>query len=125
MTACKTNNGGINDIIELKNINITKNSVENIIIGKQTYFSFYMQISQCLVNTIKNLEVDEREEIERDLQRNNYLINLGETNEFSNHNIIDTFYEFYQQHGRFPGSQDLIVVPKPEILHFIKTNKVI
>ena len=30
-----------------------------------------------------------------------------------------------QQHGRFPGSQDLIVVPRPEIPYFIKTDKII
>ena len=50
---------------------------------------------------------------------------MGETNEFPNQNIIDTFCNFFQQHGRCPGSQDLIVVSKPEIPHFIKTNKVI
>ena len=50
---------------------------------------------------------------------------MGETNEFSDHNIIDTFCDFFQQHGRFPGSQDLVVVPKPEIPYFIKTNTVI
>ena len=66
LTACKTNNGGINNTIELKNINIIKNSVENITICKQTCRSFYKQISQCLVNTIKNLPVNEREEIDRD-----------------------------------------------------------
>ena len=67
----------------------------------------------------------ERNENDRDLQRNNYFINLRETNEFSDHNIIDTFCDFFQQHGRFPGSQDLVVVPKPEIPYFIKTNTVI
>ena len=67
LTVCKTNNGGINNTTELKNINIIKNSVENITICKQIYLSFYNQISQCLVNTIKNLPVDEREEIDRDL----------------------------------------------------------
>ena len=50
---------------------------------------------------------------------------MGETNEFSDHNIIDTFCEFFQQHGRFPGSQELIVVPKPEIPYFIKSDKII
>ena len=45
LTACKTNNGGINNTIELKNINIIKNSVENITICKQTCRSFYKQIS--------------------------------------------------------------------------------
>ena len=125
LTACKTNNGGINNTIELNNINIIKNSVENITICKQIYFSFYNQISQYLINTIKNLPVDEREEIDPNLQRNNYFFNLGETNEISGHNIIDLFCDFSQQHGRFPGSQDLIVVPKPGISYFIKTNKVI
>ena len=50
---------------------------------------------------------------------------MGETNEFSDHNIIEIFCDFFEQHGRFPGSQDLVVVPKPERPYFIKTNKVI
>ena len=50
---------------------------------------------------------------------------MGETNEFSDHNIIDTFCDIFQQHRRFPGSQDLAVVRKPEIPYFIKTDKVI
>ena len=50
---------------------------------------------------------------------------MGEANELSDHNIIDTFCDFFQQHRRFPGSQDLIVVPKPETPYIIKTNKVI
>ena len=108
LTACKTNNGGINNTINLKNINLTKNSIENITICKQTYLNFYNQISQYLVNRIKNLQADERNEIDCDLQRNNCFINFKETNEFSNHNIIDTFCDFSQQHERFPGSQDLV-----------------
>ena len=39
--------------------------------------------------------------------------------------LIITTCDFFQQHGRFPGSQDLMVVPKSEIPYFIKTNKVI
>ena len=125
LTACKTNNGSINNTINLKNINLLKNLIENITICKQTYLNFYNQISQYLTNTITHLPVDERNEIDRDLQRHNYFINLGETNDFSDHNIIDTFCDFFQQHGRFTGSEDLIVVPKPEMPYFIKTNKVI
>ena len=68
---------------------------------------------------------DERNEIDRDLQRNNYFINLGKTNEFFDHNVINTFCEIFQQHGRFPGSQDLIVVPWPEIPYFTKTDRLI
>ena len=125
LAACKTQNGGVNNTVDLKNINLIKSSIENITICKQTYLNFYNQISQYLENTIKNLPGDERNEIDCDLQRNNYFINLGKTNEFSDHNIIDTFGEFFQQHRRFPGSQDLIVVSRPEIPYFIKTDKII
>ena len=125
LTACKTNNDGINNTVDLKNINLIKNSIENITICKQTYLNFYNQISKYLINTIKNLPADERNEIDCDLQRNNYFVNLGETNEFSDHNIIDTFCDFFQQHGKFRSSKDLIVFSKPEIPYFIKTNKVI
>ena len=98
--------------------------IENITICKQTYLNFYNQISQYLTNTIRNLPADESNEIDRHLQRHNFFIYLGEENDFSDHNI-DTFYDFFQQHRRFPGSQDLFVVPKPEIPYFIKTNKII
>ena len=56
-----------------------------------------------MVNTIKNLPAVKKNEIDHDLQINKYFINLGEPNEFSGHNIIDTFRDFSQQHGRFPG----------------------
>ena len=71
------------------------------------------------------MPADERNEIDFDLQRNNYFINLCKTNGFSDHNIIDTFSEVFQQHERFSGSQDLIVVSRPEMPYFIKTDKII
>ena len=45
LTTCKTNNGGINNTVDLKDMNLMKNSIENITIYKQTYLSFYNQIS--------------------------------------------------------------------------------
>ena len=50
LTACKTNNDGINNTVDLKNINLIKNSIENMTICKQTYLNFYNQISQYLKN---------------------------------------------------------------------------
>ena len=104
LAASKTNNGSVKNTIDLENINLIKYSIENITICKQTYLNFYNQISKHLINTIKKLPADKRNEIDRDLQRNNHFINLGETNEFSDHNIIDNFCDFFQEHGRFPGS---------------------
>ena len=85
----------------------------------------YDQISQYFTSTIRNLPADEINEIDRDLQRNNYFVNLGNTNAFSDHNILDTFCNFFENHGRFPGSQELIIAPRPEIPNFIKTQKII
>ena len=106
-------------------IKLIKNYVENIAICKQTYQNFYNQISQHLINTIRNLLADETNEIDWDLKRNNYIVNLGNTNVFSGHNILDTLCDFFQNHGTFPGSQELIIVPRPEIPNFIKTQKTI
>ena len=50
LKTCQTNNGGINNTVELKNIKLIKNSVENITICKQTYQNFYDQISQYFQN---------------------------------------------------------------------------
>ena len=125
LKTCQTNNGGINNTVKLKNIKLIKNSAENITICKQTYQNFYYQISQYLTNTIRNLLADEINEIDQDLQKNNYFVNLGNTNTFSDYNILDTFCNFFQNYEKFPGSQQLIIVPRPEIPKFIKTQKVI
>ena len=39
--------------------------------------------------------------------------------------ITDTLCEVFQQHERFPSSQDLIVAPRTEIPYFMKTDKII
>ena len=45
LTACKTNNGSINETVDLKNIKLIKSYIENITICKQTYLNFNNQIS--------------------------------------------------------------------------------
>ena len=44
LTTCKTNNGGINNTVDLKDMNLMKNSIENITVYKQTYLIFLNQI---------------------------------------------------------------------------------
>ena len=64
LKTCQTNNGGINNTVELKNIKLIKNSVENITNCQQTYQNFYNQIFCYLMNTIRNLPADEINEID-------------------------------------------------------------
>ena len=77
------------------------------------------------MNTIRNLPADEINGIDWYIQRNKYFVNLGNTNALCGHNILDTFWDFFQNKGSFPGSQELIIVPRPEITNFIKTQKII
>ena len=63
--------------------------------------------------------------MDQDLQRNNYFVNYGDAKAFFDHNILDTFCDFFQNHGRLPGSQELIILPRTETPNFIKTQKII
>ena len=38
---------------------------------------------------------------------------------------MNAYSYFYHRLGRFPGRQDLIIIPKPDIPHFIKTDEII
>ena len=65
--------------------------------------------------TINNRPADEKQEINRDLQNLNHNITVREKN--LNH--------FFQNEGRFLGTQNLIILPKPEIPNFLRTNNIL
>ena len=73
---------------------------------KKTYESFYKQITKNLTFMLDN-------EIINDLHTENYL-----PDDFDN--FLDCWCEFYFHKGRFPGSQELIMVPQAQIPPFIK-----
>ena len=95
-------------------INISqKASIENVTIAKKTYKSFYKQITDNLTFMLDNLPDDEFKEIINDLHTENYLPDNFD-------NFLDCWCEFYFHKGRFPGSQELIMVPQAQIPPFIK-----
>ena len=77
--------------------------------------------------TINNLPADEKQEINRDLQNLNYNITVGEKNlnQFIDTSALDISADFFQNEGRFPGMQDLIILPKPEIPNFLRANNIL
>ena len=77
--------------------------------------------------TINNLPADEKQEINRDLQNLNYNITVREKNlnQFIDSSLLDFFIDFFQNEGRFPGMQDLIILPKPEIPNFLRANNIL
>ena len=77
--------------------------------------------------TINNLPADEKQETNRDLQNLNYNKTVGEksVNQFIDSSALDIFTDFFQNEGRLPGKQDLIILPKPEITIFLRTNDIL
>ena len=92
-----------------------KASIENVTIAKKTYKSFYKQVSNNLTFMLDNFPDDEFKEIINDLHIENYL-----PDDFDN--FLDCWCEFYFHKGRFPGSQELVMVPQAQIPPFIKAQ---
>ena len=55
-------------------------------------------------------------EINKDLQRENYWVNIEAVD------FLDCCSDFFFAKGRFPGSQELIMVPQAEIPKFVRTQ---
>ena len=57
----------------------------------------------------------------------NYNITVREKdlNQFIDSSALGIFIDFFQNEGRFPGAQDLIILPKPEIPNFLRTNDIL
>ena len=59
--------------------------------------------------------MDERDKIKDDFLRENFWAENVVTE-------LDCWISFYFQHGRFPGSQNLISIPKVSLPYFLKTD---
>ena len=64
---------------------------------------------------MNKLSIDERDKIKDDFLRENFWAGNLVTQ-------LDCWVLFYFQHGRFPGSQKLISIPKLNLPYFLKTD---
>ena len=113
MEACRRKNSG--EIVYQHQLKLIKASIENVTIPEKTYKSFCKQITNNLTFMLDNLSDDDFKEIINDLHTENYL-----PDDFDN--FLDCWCEFYFHKGRFPGSQELIMVPQAQIPPFIKAQ---
>ena len=111
LEACRRKNSG--ETVYQHQSKLIKDSIENVTIAKKTYKSFYKQITNNLTFMLDNLPDDEFKEIINDLHTENYL-----SDNFDN--FLDCWFEFYFHKGRFPGSEDLIMVPQSQIQPLVK-----
>ena len=78
LEVCLLNNGGgLNQLVNAKEVKIMKNSVENLTICKQLYTNFCNQIASNLAEAIRNLLPNELDEIDTDLELNYFFTDFN------------------------------------------------
>ena len=74
LEVCQWNNGGgLNQLVNAKEVKIIENSVENLTICKKLYTNLYNQIARNLMEAIRNSPPNELDEIDRDLELNYFF----------------------------------------------------
>ena len=97
--------------------NFLVDTKENIEILKKTYDQLFMQIEKNQIKILQDMPFDFFEDIENDLRREQYL----EEDFFK----LDTWISFYYKLGRFPGDQELTILPqssKPKTIDPLSTE---
>ena len=87
--------------------NFLLDTKENLLILKKTHDQLYNQIAKNFYETLKKMPFDLYSEIENDFLRENY-----EIDDVKN---IDSWVSFYFKHGRFPGNNDLTILPQTNL----------
>ena len=96
-------------------LNTVDNTGENVTMAKKSYETFHNIVARNFYSTMNKLPVDERDKIIDDFLRENFWVENVVTE-------LDCWISFYFQHGRFPGSQNLISIPKVSLPYFLKTG---
>ena len=108
-------NKEIGKTIRMPQSNLLFDTVINITKAKQSYNTFYNTVAQSFDLTIEKLSFEEKEKIREDFEREN----------FSAENLIqelDLWVSFFFDRVRFPGSQELVMLPQPKIPDSVRTQ---
>ena len=87
--------------------NFLLDTKENLLILKKTHDQIYNQIAKNFNEMLKKMPFDLYSKIENDFLRENY-----EINDVKN---LDSWVSFYFKHGRFPGNNDLTILPQTNL----------
>ena len=97
--------------------NFVVDTKENIEILKKTYDELFRRIEKNHIEMLEEMPFDFFQDIENDLRRELYL-----DKDFLK---LDTWISFYFRFGRFPGEQQLTILPqsdKPKTIHPLSTE---
>ena len=113
----------INDIITSnpEEVNILNNTRSNFEITKNLYNELLTSVGINLHEFFINLGIEEKHKIDTDLTNNGYYSwNANEV--YIQSRILATYRDFFYENGRFPGSLELIRLPTPIMLSFIRST---
>ena len=108
-------NKEIEKAIRTPQSNLLFDAVINFTKAKQSYNTFHNTVAQSFHLTIEKLAFEEKEKIREDFEREN----------FSAENLIqelDHWVSFFFDRVRFPGSQELVMLPQPKIPDSVSTQ---
>ena len=87
--------------------NFLLDTKENLLILKKTHDQLYNQIAKNFNEMLRKMPFDLYSEIENDFLRENYEIDGVKD--------LDNWVSFYFKHGRFPGNNDLTILPQTNL----------
>ena len=95
--------------------NLLFDTVINITEAKQSYNTFFDTVAQSFHLKIEKIPFEEKEKIREDFERENF---------FAEYLIqdLDHWVSFFFDKGRFPESQELVMLPQPKIPDFVRTQ---
>ena len=108
-------NKEIGKTIRMPQSNLLFDTVINITEAKQSYNTFYNTVAQSFYLTTGKLPFEEKEKIREDFERENFSAEVLMQD-------LDHWVSFFVEKGRFPGSQELVMLSQTKIPDFVRTQ---
>ena len=124
LEACQSNRIGDNiDQSGIQESQLVQRYIKNLAICKQVYQEFYSKIAQYFAAMLKILPSTMIRRIGDDLRNHYFFIDFNK--KIDSIEYLNVFCEFYHKYGRFPGADNLTVLPRPQIPHFLNGDEMI
>ena len=110
-------------LLGIQESQLVQRYIKNLTICKQVYQEFYSKIVQYFAAMLKMLPSPMITRIKDEL-RNHYFF-IAFNKKIDNILYLNVFCEFYHKYGCFPQADNLMAIPRPQILHFLNGDEAI
>ena len=96
-------------------------NLQILILCKELYKNVYNSVADNLHEYFNHIPEEKRKEIDKNLRLNYFFTNFY--NQDNSWDICHAYSSFYYELGRFPGNQEMTIVPQGDIPKFINGKK--